>query len=479
MVFNSLEFALFFPVVCALYFALPARGQTPLLLVASCGFYMAFVPAYILVLGATIAIDYAAGLWLEKTTGRSRTALLIASVAATCAVLFAFKYFAFFTGAFTDAASWLGWKLTNPTLNLVLPIGLSFHTFQSLSYVIEVYRGNQKAERNFATYATYVMFFPQLVAGPIERPQNLLGQFGVAHAWDYDRVVAGLKRMAWGFFKKLVIADRVAPYVNDVFASPQSFSGLHLAIATVFFAYQIYCDFSGYSDIAIGSAQVLGFRLSENFNPPYRATSVADFWRRWHLSLSTWFRDYVYVPLGGSRVGRWRWARNILLTFGLSGLWHGANWTYVVWGLLNGACILAGRLTLPLRDACFRLVRIGDASRLRWVTRWATTMALTGVGWVVFRAQSLPDAAYILTHWMTRWDFSQIITQRFYLKHFPPAVAAIVVLEIVQWLETRRPVGPRVAAWPLLLRWPAYVGFVLAIVLFGVFGSDHFIYFQF
>ena len=317
------------------------------------------------------------------------------------------------------------------------------------------------------------------IAGPIERPQNLLGQFRVAHAWDYGRVVAGLKRMAWGFFKKLVVADRVGVYVNDVFAAPQAFTGLHLTIATVFFAYQIYCDFSGYSDIAIGSAQVLGFRLSENFNQPYRATSVADFWRRWHLSLSTWFRDYVYVPLGGGRVGAVRWARNILVTFGLSGLWHGANWTYVVWGLLNGAYVIAGRATRPLRDACFGFVRVSEASGLRWLTRWATTMALTGVGWVIFRAQSLGDAGYILTHWARRWDFSQIVTQRFYLKHFPPAVAAILVLEIVQWLDQRRPVGPRVAALPFLIRWPAYVGFVCLIVTFGVFSSDHFIYFQF
>ena len=269
MLFNSIEFALFFPIVCALYFTLARRWQTPLLLISSCVFYMAFIPVYILILGLTIVIDYVAGIYLEKVTGRSRTVLLVVSIVATCLVLFVFKYFAFFTGTFVGVTGFLGWQFDNPTLNIILPIGLSFHTFQSLSYVVEVYRGHQPAERNFITYATYVMFFPQLVAGPIERPQNLLHQFQERHEFDYERVTSGLKRMAWGFFKKLVVADRLALYVNDVYAAPQDFNGLQLTLATVFFAYQIYCDFSGYSDIAIGSARVLGFKLMENFDNPY------------------------------------------------------------------------------------------------------------------------------------------------------------------------------------------------------------------
>jgi len=299
MLFNSLEFAVFFPVVAALYFVLPQRHRVALLLVSSCIFYMAFIPAYILILGVTIAIDYCAGIWLERTEeDRLRRLVLITSIAATCAVLFVFKYFYFVV----NNAIWLtgifGWRLTGPSINIILPIGLSFHTFQSLSYVIEVYRRRQKAEHNFLVYATYVMFFPQLVAGPIERPQNLLHQFYERHEFDYLRITSGLKRMAWGFFKKLVVADRLALYVNDVYANPQAHNGLQLSIATVFFAYQIYCDFSGYSDIAIGSARVLGFRLMENFRSPYHSGSVAEFWQRWHISLSTWFRDYIYIPLG-------------------------------------------------------------------------------------------------------------------------------------------------------------------------------------
>src|SRR6478735_4010845 len=238
MLFNSLEFAFFFPIVCALYFLLPQRWRTLLLLVSSCVFYMAFIPAYILILGLTIVVDYVAGIYLERTEGSARLYLLWISIVATCAILFVFKYFYFFTDSFIGMVGLFGWKLTGPTIHIILPIGLSFHTFQSLSYVVEVYRGKQKAEKSFLVYATYVMFFPQLVAGPIERPQNLLHQFYEKHDFDYDRVTSGLKRMAWGFFKKLVVADRLALYVNDVYAAPQQYNGLQLTLGTVFFAYQ-------------------------------------------------------------------------------------------------------------------------------------------------------------------------------------------------------------------------------------------------
>src|SRR5215469_1680696 len=301
MLFNSLEFAIFFPLIVGLYFCLPWRYRTPLLLIASCVFYMAFIPVYILILFVTITIDYVAGICIERSTGRGRKRWLIGSIISTCAVLFVFKYFDFFTANFVGLAGLLGWRLPRPILHIILPIGLSFHTFQSLSYVIEVYRGKQQAERNFIVYATYVMFFPQLVAGPIERPQNLLHQFSERHEFDHARITNGLKRMAWGFFKKLVIADRLALYVNDVYGDPRSYNGLQLTIATFFFAYQIYCDFSGYSDIAIGAARILGFNLMENFQTPFYSRSIAEFWRRWHISLSTWFRDYLYVPIAFSR----------------------------------------------------------------------------------------------------------------------------------------------------------------------------------
>ena len=479
MLFNSLEFALFFPIVAAIYFGLPHRLRTLHLLIASCIFYMAFIPAYILILAITILIDYTAGIYVERSRGRARRWLLWVSIAATCLVLFVFKYFYFFTDNFIAMTGLFGWRLTGPSIELILPIGLSFHTFQSLSYVVEVYRGKQKAESNFVSYATYVMFFPQLVAGPIERPQNLLHQFHDVHRFDYERVTSGLKRMAWGFFKKLVVADRLALYVNDVYAAPQNFNGLQLTIATVFFAYQIYCDFSGYSDIAIGSARVLGFRLMENFERPYASRSISEFWKRWHISLSTWFRDYVYITLGGNRVSRVRHWANLLLTFGVSGLWHGANWTYVLWGVLNGVYLIAGESTKDTRRMLFRRVSFPGLALLGQAIAILGTFALTCVGWIIFRAKTAGDAWYIFTHLGTNWDFSQIGTEQFLMRQMPVAVLSILILEFGQFLHSRGSLATMVARLSLPSRWAVYSGFVLGVIMFGIYRKMQFIYFQF
>lgn len=484
MLFNSLEFAIFFPIVAVLYFWLPHRLQTIHLLIASCVFYMAFIPAYILILAMTICVDYVAGIWIERSSGVARKRLLILSIVVTCLILAVFKYFYFFTDNAIALTGVFGWKLTGPTIDIILPIGLSFHTFQSLSYVIEVYRRRQKAERDFVTYATYVMFFPQLVAGPIERPQNLLHQFRVEHRFEYERVVSGLKRMAWGFFKKLVIADRLALYVNDVYAAPDQHTGLQLTIATIFFAYQIYCDFSGYSDIAIGSARVLGFRLMENFNRPYAARSIAEFWSRWHISLSTWFRDYVYIPLGGNRVSRPRHYANLLLTFSISGLWHGAAWTYLLWGALNGVYLVSSQVKNAL------LARLGLDSGLPKALRMAlsplragvsvlATFALVCIGWIFFRAKTIADGWYILTHLGHNWDFSRIGTEQFLMRQMPVAIGAIILLEVLQYVHTRVSLAELFARMATPLRWSAYASVVLGIVMFGVYRKTQFIYFQF
>lgn len=479
MLFNSLEFAIFFPIVVGLYFSLPQKARTWLLLLASCVFYMAFIPAYIVILFVTIAIDYVAGIYLERCQGRARRLWLITSIISTCFVLFVFKYFDFFTGNFVGLANFVGWRLPPLAVHIILPIGLSFHTFQSLSYVMEVYWGRQKAERNFITYATYVMFFPQLVAGPIERPQNLLHQFSERHEFDAARVADGLKRMGWGFFKKLVVADRLALYVNDVYAAPQSFNGLQLTLATIFFAFQIYCDFSGYSDIAIGAARVMGFRLMENFNTPYYSRSIAEFWHRWHISLSTWFRDYLYFPLGGNRVGKLVWARNIFITFAVSGLWHGANWTYVVWGVLNAAYILAGRATHGMRSSALGSIGLKEGNLLRTGIQVACTFSLACVGWVFFRARNLGDAAYILTHFWRNWDFGSIKTEQFLLRQMPVAIGAILLLELLQLLNGRVRLTNFAAKIPLAPRWALYLSFTFGVILFGVFRHAQFIYFQF
>lgn len=441
---------------------------------------MAFIPAYILILVVTILIDYVAGIYLERTEDqRKKKALLWVSILSTCTVLFIFKYFGFFTGSFIGLAGLLGWHLPRPVISIILPIGLSFHTFQSLSYVVEVYRGKQKAEHNFIVYATYVMFFPQLVAGPIERPQNLLHQFCEKHSFDYVRVTSGLKRMAWGFFKKLVVADRLALYVNDVYGAPRSFNGLQLSLATFFFAYQIYCDFSGYSDIALGAAEVMGFRLMENFRTPYYSLSISEFWRRWHISLSTWFKDYLYIPLGGNRVSKSRHIVNLLLTFSVSGLWHGANWTYVIWGFLNGAYLVIGWLTREWRNRLFSAVGLGESTVVRKGLMLLSTFTLTCIAWIVFRARNMSDALYVFTHLMKGWDFHNISTEQFLLRQLPVAFAAILALEVGQLWSHNLSVPRFLERLPVAGRWALYACFVMVVVMFGIYRQMQFIYFQF
>ena len=315
---------------------MPYKNRWFLLLVSSCYFYMAFVPIYILILAFTIVIDYFAGIYIENAKEERKKLFLVFSLIANIGVLAVFKYYNFLNENFSFLMHGFGLSNPIPYLSILLPIGLSFHTFQAMSYTIEVYRGHQKAERHFGIYSLYVMFYPQLVAGPIERPQNLLHQFREKYDFDYDRVVGGLKLILWGFVKKLVIADRLAIYVNAVYNNPEQHNGMTFIVATIFFAIQIYCDFSGYSDIAIGAAKVMGFKLMTNFNRPYFARNISEFWKRWHISLSTWFKDYLYISLGGNRVSIPRWYFNLMLVFIISGLWHGANWTYIIWGAWNG-----------------------------------------------------------------------------------------------------------------------------------------------
>ncbi len=492
MLFNSLQFALFFPIVTLLYFALPHRWRGTMLLLASCVFYMAFVPAYIAVLAVTILIDYVAGLRIEATAGPRRRLWLVLSIASTCAVLFVFKYFDFFNDTIALAARAMGMSYAVPALQLLLPVGLSFHTFQSLSYVIEVYEGRQPAERDFGVYALYVMFYPQLVAGPIERPQHLLHQFREEHRFDYERVVAGLQLMAWGLVKKIVVADRLAELANRVYDAPRSYTGLPLITGTVAFAFQIYCDFSGYSDIAIGSAQVMGFTLMKNFDRPYTARSISEFWRRWHVSLSTWFRDYVYIPLGGNRVARPRLYANLLLTCLVSGLWHGARWTFVVWGALHGAYLIGSLATEGMRARVRASIGLTRYPAVLAVWQTATVFALITLGWVFFRATSLGDAWYVLTHLgaglggqlaalAAREPAAQrdVLFLGFESSKLVLATAAVSALLAVERLQAGGPIRARLAMATAPLRWTAYACAVLTIMTLGVFQSARFIYFQF
>jgi D-alanyl-lipoteichoic acid acyltransferase DltB (MBOAT superfamily) len=303
---------------------------------------MAFVPVYIFVLFFTIIIDYIAGIMIENSSGTRRKMFLVMSIIGNISVLAFFKYFNFFSSNINSLLLALHISVhTVPLLAIILPIGLSFHTFQAMSYTIEVYRGNQKAERHFGIYSLYVMFYPQLVAGPIERPQNMLHQFHEEHTFSFKNASDGLKLMMWGLFKKVVIADRLAMLTDPVFNHPHDYTAITLLIATFFFTFQIFCDFSGYSDIALGTAQFMGFKLMVNFNRPYHAKDVSEFWKRWHISLSTWFRDYLYISLGGNRVTVPRWYFNLFFVFLISGFWHGANWTFLAWGALHGFYLIS------------------------------------------------------------------------------------------------------------------------------------------
>ena len=483
MLFNSFSFLIFFPTVTILYFLIPHAYRWFFLLVASCIFYMAFIPIYILVLGLTIAIDYTAALLIERSKGKRRKLYLIISIVSTCTVLFIFKYFNFFNANLAHVARFFHWNYSIENLSLILPIGLSFHTFQSLSYVIEVYRKNFKAEHHFGIYALYVMFYPQLVAGPIERPGNLIHQFYEERSFDYQRVVDGLKLMLWGFFKKMVIADKLAMVVDKVYSDPTQYTGLPLIAAAVSFAIQVYCDFSGYSDIAIGSAQVMGFKLRDNFDRPLYSASVAEFWRRWHISLMSWFRDYVYIPLGGNRVSRGRRYFNLFFTFSLSGLWHGANWGMVLWGSFNGLYVILSDFTVDLRKKGLNMTGLDRHPVLHRGIGIAITFFLFWFTLIMFRTKDLSDAFYVMTHLVTglgnlHASFKSLydVIPRYELMIVLIAIAWMIFIEIAEKQEKmRHPFATR----PIFARWTIYYVLILFLIFFGEYNDQAFIYFQF
>ena len=390
MLFNSFTFIVFFITVSILYFIIPHSVRWVLLLAASFVFYMAWNPYLIVLILFTIFVNYFSALRIySEKRKRHKKRILIFSMLVDFGLLFIFKYLGFMNDTLL-ALFGNNWPVE--TLNIILPMGISFYTFQAASYTIDVYRGDIKPERHFGIFALFVMFFPQLVAGPIERSRNLLPQFYEKHGFDAHRVVSGIRIMLWGFFKKIVIADRAAIAVNTIYNSAFDYKGLYLTAATVLFAFQIYCDFSGYSDIAKGCARVLGFDLMDNFKNPYLSKSIKEFWRRWHISLSTWFMDYVYIPLGGNREGEAKKDRNLLITFLVSGLWHGANWTFVLWGGLHGIYQVIGQLTLGMRRRVKKLLHLYD-NKIGGLISVIITFGLVCFGWIFFRANTASDAA--------------------------------------------------------------------------------------
>jgi alginate O-acetyltransferase complex protein AlgI len=477
MLFNSVDFLLFFPIVTLIYFLLPHRFRWMHLLAASCIFYMWFIPVFILILIFTITIDYFAGIAIEKASGRRRKAFLMMSIACNLGVLIVFKYAHFLTLQINSLFHVLHMPASVPLWNILLPIGLSFHTFQAMSYTIEVYRGNYRAERHFGIYALYVMFYPQLVAGPIERPQGLLRD---KHVFNRSDLGVGLRLMLWGFFKKLVIADRLAGYVNYVYGNVDHLSSWYIILAVVFFSFQIYCDFSGYTDIAIGAARTMGFRLAPNFNRPYSSANIREFWTRWHISLSSWFRDYVYIPMGGNRVSKGRKYVNLLIVFLLSGMWHGAGWNFIIWGLIHGL-VMVGWVMYTDRRGQEAGGGRPEGGRNRgggWLGRLVTvvwTFGLVSVAWVFFRCADVGQAVHVLSHLAGSSGDIHYETQ------IAKTTIVLGCLFIGVMLLLERMLSPVMEE--LQDRWWGDVAFCVfalgAILLFGVFGSQPFIYFQF
>jgi len=471
MLFNSVGFLIFFPVVTILFFLLQHKYRWIWLLAASCFFYMFFKPVYILILAFTIVIDFCAGILIERTNDATKKkAWLITSLVANIGILAIFKYFNFVNSNITGFVTLFNLKNNIPYLNMVLPIGLSFHTFQAMSYTIEVYRGNHKAEKRFGIYALYVMFYPQLVAGPIERPQNILYQFHTRKYFNYDNAVTGIKLVAWGLFKKIVIADRLALYVNEVYGNVGNASSLTMFLAMVFFSLQIYTDFSGYSDIARGTAKVMGYDLLINFNEPFKSTSIAEFWRRWHISLSSWLNDYLYKPLSISyrNLGKIGISLALLITFFISGLWHGAGWTYIAYGVLNGIAIIYELYTKKIRKKIFSKLPVVINTYLSRLIVWLYLILC----WVFFRSENLHKAKTVFAK-LFEFRFSLNFVQLF-ASQGPLKFASIIFTLILFYLMS-------IVSKKLPDRYNTlYIFFlVFIIVIFGENVTSQFIYFQF
>jgi alginate O-acetyltransferase complex protein AlgI len=484
MIFNSFSFLIFFPTVFFFYYAFPKKFRVTFLLIASCVFYAAYVPAYLLILFSLITLDFFLAQLIEKRGGRQRLALLWVSVCANVGMLFFFKYWNFFNINIAALGAALHWNYSPALLYIALPLGLSFHIFQSLSYVIEVYRGKFLPERNYLIYALYVMFFPQLVAGPIERPQHLLPQFHKDHSFDPLKARRGLERMLWGFFKKLVIADNIAPFVNQIYASNTS-EGPIIVLVAILFTYQIYCDFSGYSDIAVGTAAMLGYDIMENFDRPFAARSIAELWRRWHISLSSWLRDYLYYPLVFSRrrvTKIWLYASSII-TFTLIGLWHGANWTFVVFGALQGLYITVGTATETWRNNFFRV--LGFPVYVRHTLQVTCAFSLFALSLIFFRSVSLAQALHLTLHlgsdiWnvhvLTAWFTAHPIADKIHIATF---VLAILSMELVQFWQTKLHAPYLFEARPGMVRFGWYYLLFFGIIILGHLSAQPFIYFKF
>lgn len=488
MKFNTIQFLAFFPVVVTLFFILPHRWRWILLLAASYLFYMSWNPKYVIVLLIVTAIGYLAGLWLTKETDpKTRRLMLIFSLLTILGILFFFKYFNQANPLLQAVFSQMGAAHLLPGIHVGPPLGISFFTFQAISYIIDTYRGVARPEKHLGIFALFMAFFPHLTAGPIARTNHLLPQFYEPHSPDYEKIVTGLQRMAWGFFKKLVIADRLALLVNMVYGEPTSYTGVVLILATYAFAFQIYCDFSGYADIAIGAARVMGFHLQENFQQPYYAQSIVDFWRRWHISLYNWLRDYIFYPI--SRVlhrSRMNFRSSLslilppMVTMLASGLWHGTDWTFIIWGALHGLFMVISVLASRWKNGLHLPFTL--PSHVATGMKIFATFNLVSFAWIFFRANTLSDAVYIVKHLFVNLEIPRslfgMLPGGWY--EWMIVLLALLSMEAVHWIQQRNgSLRTVIRRQPVWLRWSVYYGLVMVVLMFGKFEANEFIYSRF
>lgn len=476
MSFVSITFAIFLPIVWGLYWLMPKRYQWLILLISSYFFYMSWNIKYVCLILLTTVVSYVSGRFLAVAQSlKVKRIILFSSILICLFVLFLFKYANFFMDILGDFATILSLELHPITLSFLLPVGISFYTFQTLSYVIDVYYGRVLPEKHFGKYAVFISFFPQLVAGPIERTDNLLPQIKREQVFSYDDTVYGLRQMLWGFYKKIVVADTLSYYVDLVYDDPFSYRGGVLLIVVVFFSIQIYCDFSGYSDIAIGTARLFGIKLMTNFNGPYFSTSVNEFWKKWHVSLSTWFRDYIYIPLGGNRKGNIRKHINTLITFLLSGLWHGANWTFIFWGGIHGCA-----------QVIENILQLHSKKRLRWLSIGSVFMFVT-FAWIFFRANTLQEACYVIQSM-----FEGITSPIVYIRNglATLGIGRVIYIKIgimlltlfaFDWVSLYWDPFKLISKVPQIIRWSIYYLFGVVLIVFCLnnVGESQFVYFQF
>ncbi len=483
MLFNSNEFYVFLPIVFALYWLFPQKHRWFFLLISSYYFYMSWEVKYVALIFATTVISYGTALLMERTEDKKKKKFwLVLALVLAIGVLFFYKYFNFLSDSVTKVLQSMAIPVQGLTLKLLLPAGISFYTFQVIGYLVDVYRGDVKACRHFGKYAAFISFFPQILSGPIARTRDLMPQIEREHTFDCDKAIAGAKQIAWGFFKKIAIADTLVSYVDMIYNQVDQFTGLPLVAATILFAFQIYCDFSGYSDMAIGVAKLFDVDLMTNFRSPYFSASIKEFWSRWHISLSSWFRDYVYIPLGGSRRGEFRTKVNLFLTMMVSGLWHGANWTFVLWGAING-----------IGQAIERsLLKYFPPKKERSWLRVAGTFVFVCFAWIFFKANTIADAGYVVSHLFTGiWNPVAYVTEGFQafrlaslaqttgLKDLLVCVCCILVLLANDFIELKTSLWTWLGKYKKPVRYAFYFLLLFVILYSRKLGDYQFVYFQF